>query len=254
MKKLLALMLCLAVTVPAGFPACAAEGAAVPELTVTRREIPDNDAMRFLAAMGAGWNLGNTFDAVSQGRNNIKLFNEMTLETAWCGAETTEAMFDTLKEAGFTTVRIPVSWHDHVIGIDHQISERWMARVQEVVDWAYDRDFFVILNVHHDEEQFLPASAHYDASAHYMQCVWQQIAQRFRDYGERLIFESMNEPRLLNTPYEWNFKASSKDCLDAADCINRLNQLFVDTVRATGGGNAERYLMVPAYDANPTTR
>ena len=251
MKKLFILMLCMAAAIPAGIPGGAAESApvAVPRLDVERYEIPDNDAMRFLKAMGVGWNLGNTFDAIRQSQG--KLFNEMSLETSWCGVKTSEAMLDALKDAGFTSIRIPVSWHDHVRGKDHQVSERWMARVQEVVDWAYSRGFYVILNIHHDEEQFLPSSEHYEASAHYMECVWQQIAQRFCDYGERLIFESMNEPRLLNSPYEWNFKAVSRTCRDAADCINRLNQLFVDTVRATGGNNAERYLMVPAYAANP---
>lgn len=252
MRKLMIALFCMVLAIAFGCVGCAAEDGevTVPQLSIKQRDIPDNDAMRFMKAMGVGWNLGNTFDAIKQGWNANA--DEMTLETSWSGVKTTEAMLDTLKEAGFSSIRIPVSWHDHVSGEDHQISERWMARVQQVVDWAYDRDFYVILNIHHDEDQFLPTEAHYEASAHYIQCVWQQIAERFRDYGDHLILESMNEPRLLNSQYEWYFNSSAKECLEAADCINRLNQLFVDTVRSTGGNNADRYLMVPAYDANPS--
>ena len=84
-----------------------------------------------------------------------------------------------------------------------------------------------------------------------MECIWKQLAARFRDYGEHLIMESKNEPRLMNSMYEWNFNPTAPDCIEAAKCLNQLNQLFVDTVRLSGGGNADRYLMVPAYDASP---
>ena len=251
-KKLLCLAMCLMLVLPcltALGEAVKKNEITVPELSTVRRPIPDNEAMTFLKKMGVGWNLGNTFDA-TKGTWNANA-DEMTVESSWCGVETTELVFDALKEAGFTCVRIPVSWHDHVSGPDYEISERWLNRVQEVVDWAYSRDMYVILNVHHDEDQFLPTSAHYEASAHYIECVWRQIAQRFRDYDERLILESMNEPRLMNSSYEWAFNPVALECKDAADCLNRLNQLFVDTVRATGGQNASRYLMVPAYDASP---
>ena len=167
MKKLLCLALCLVICLPcltALGEAAEKNEITVPELTILRREIPDNEAMDFLKKMGVGWNLGNTFDAIKQGWNANA--DEMTLETSWCGVRTTEAMFDALKEAGFTSVRIPVSWHDHVSGEDHEISERWMSRVQEVVDWAYDRGFYVILNIHHDEDQFLITREHAEASSH----------------------------------------------------------------------------------------
>lgn len=221
----------------------------IPEMTIVQKEVPDNEAMEFLKNLGVGWNLGNTFDAIKQGWN--KNADEMTLETVWCGVATSEKMFDALKEAGFTAVRIPVSWHDHVSGPDHEISERWMSRVQEVVDWAMERGFYVILNTHHDEDQFEPSAKHFEESAHYIECVWRQIGERFMDYDEHLILESMNEPRLMNSNYEWWFDANAPECQDAADCLNKLNQLFVDTVRATGGTNASRYLMVPGYDASP---
>ena len=250
MKKQFALILALLLLLTLLTGAAQAETAAtVPDLTITRRPIPENEAMEFMKKMGVGWNLGNTFDAIKGDWNRNA--DEMTVETSWVGIKTTEKMIEAIQAAGFSTIRIPVSWHDHVSGPDHEISEKWLDRVQQVVDWAYDRGLYVIINIHHDEDQFLPSSAHYEEAAHYVECIWKQLAARFRDYDEHLIMESMNEPRLLNSMYEWNFNPTAPDCIDAAKCLNQLNQLFVDTVRASGGGNAGRYLMVPAYDANP---
>lgn len=251
MKKTLSLILALSLLLPcvaALSEAAVEQTVAVPQLTITRRAIPDNEAMAFLKAMGVGWNLGNTFDAIKGDWNRNA--DEMTVETSWGNPKTKELVFDALKAAGFSTVRIPVSWHDHV-DADYNISEKWLARVEEVVDWALARDLYVILNIHHDEDQFLPTPAHYDESARYVEKIWQQLAARFRDRDEHLIFECMNEPRVVGAAYEWWFDGSNADCVKAAECINRLNQLFVDTVRATGGNNASRYLMVPGYDAAP---
>ena len=248
MKKRLSIALCLLLCLSC--VACISLGETVlPELTTAQRPIPENEAMAFLKKLGVGWNLGNTFDAIKQGWNANA--DGMTLETAWCGVETTEGVFQALRDAGYTVVRIPVSWHDHVSGENYTISERWLSRVQQVVDWAIENDLYVILNIHHDEDQFEPSSAHYELSARYIQCIWEQLAERFSGYDEHLIFESMNEPRLMKSQYEWWFDSNAQECLDAADCLNRLNQLFVDTVRGSGGNNAERYLMVPAYDASP---
>ncbi|MBR3107734.1 MAG: glycoside hydrolase family 5 protein [Clostridia bacterium] len=220
----------------------------VPDLTIARREIPDNEAMEFLKKIGVGWNLGNTFDAIKGAWNRNA--DEMTVETSWVGIKTTEAMIDALQKAGFTAIRVPASWHDHV-DKNYQISEKWLNRVQEVVDWIYSRGMTVILNIHHDEDQFLPTPGHKDESARYVQAIWTQLAERFRDYDDRLIMESMNEPRMVGHANEWWFDENSADCRNAARVLNELNQLFVDTVRASGGNNATRYLMVPGYDAAP---
>ncbi|MBO4836226.1 MAG: glycoside hydrolase family 5 protein [Clostridia bacterium] len=252
MKKVICMLLCagllLSVLLPSAVFAGSA-GADVPVLTIARRPVPDNAAMDFLKDMGVGWNLGNTFDAVKGDWNRNA--DEMTVETSWVGVRTTREIFAALREAGYGTVRIPVSWHDHVSGDSYTISARWLDRVQEVVDWALEEDLYVILNIHHDEDWFLPSSAHYEESSRYVGGIWEQLSARFRDYDQKLIFESMNEPRLVGSRYEWNFDRNSPECLDAADCLNRLNQLFVDTVRASGGNNAGRYLMVPGYDASP---
>lgn len=251
MKKMMSLLLalCLCLSCAAALGEAAQESAVtVPELTIARRPIPDNEAMTLLKSMGVGWNLGNTFDATKGDWNRNA--DEMTVETSWGNPKTTEALFDTLKEAGFSTVRIPVSWHDHV-DAEYKISEKWLARVEQVVDWALNRGFYVILNIHHDEEQFLPTLAHESESVRYVGAIWTQLAERFGNRDEHLIFESMNEPRVLGASYEWWYDAGNAGCVEAAECINRLNQLFVDIVRASGGNNANRYLMVPGYDAAP---
>ena len=235
--------LCLAI--PAG---AAAEGASVPELTVYRRELPASEALEFTKQLKIGWNLGNTLDAYADPFKG----NDLVLEKSWVGTYTTREMFTALHGAGFNTVRIPVSWHNHV-DADFVINEKWLSRVQEVVDYALGEGMYVILNTHHDnfESFYYPSGDHMDVSEKYISAIWTQVAARFADYDEHLIFESMNEPRQVGTDHEWNYDVSNPACREAADCINRLNQIFVDTVRASGGKNAERYLMVPGYDASP---
>ncbi|MDE5587735.1 MAG: glycoside hydrolase family 5 protein [Acetatifactor sp.] len=220
----------------------------IPEVSIEPSEVPDTEAFRFVRDMKIGWNLGNTFDAI----NDSGQGNEMDLETAWCGVMTTKDMIDDLKEAGFNSVRVPVSWHNHV-DEDYRISEAWLNRVQEVVDYVYDNGMYVILNIHHDNsESFMyPDSAHLEQSVKYVTTIWEQLCQRFGDYDEHLIFECMNEPRLVGSQYEWWINAGAEECKDAISCINEINQEFVNTVRAGGGSNLNRYLMIPGYDASP---
>ncbi len=233
------------------FSAAVGEEIVIPEMDFIRQQpIPDNEAMTFLKNMGVGWNLGNTFEAVKDQWTATR--DEMFLETYWQKDTITEPLFDLLKDAGFSTVRIPVSWHDH-IDADGVISERWLSRVQQVVDWAMSKGLYVILNAHHDVMTgvYYPSSEYYEASAAFTRGIWSQLAERFADYDEHLIFEPINEARQRDTDHEWSFDARNPDCLDAADCINRLNQLFVDTVRMSGGYNETRYLMIPGYATAP---
>lgn len=211
--------------------------------------IPDNEAMRFIRELKAGWNLGNAFDA----HPNNNSLRGLELEYTWCKAKTTKELIHALREAGFNLVRIPVSWHNHIIDDQYTIDPEWMDRVREVAQWVVDEGMYFIVNVHHDNWKycFYPDTEHYDQSERYLTAVWRQIAFAFADFDEHCILESMNEPRLVGTGYEWRLVGSSKECKDAMDCINRLNQQFVNTVRASGGNNATRYLAVPGYDASP---
>lgn len=222
----------------------------VPEVTVDKYKVPENEGMELIKDMQLGWNLGNTFDASDAG--HISAENELDYEKAWCGQITSIENIAALKAAGFKTIRIPVSWHNHVDEEFH-ISQPWLTRVKEVVDWCRDMDFYVILNTHHDnaEDYYYPDSAHMESSKKYLTAVWTQMAETFRDYDEHLILESMNEPRLVGTNYEWWLDRNNEQCKDAVNCINTLNQLFVDTVRATGGTNETRWLLCPGYAASP---
>ena len=228
------------------------EGILIPVIDDLKRfDIPDNEAMRFTRELKTGWNLGNTFDAYDNSPAGYQA--GLKLESSWTGAKTQQALFTALKEAGFNLIRIPVSWHNHLIDDEYTIDPVWMNRVKEVAGWAVEEGLYIIINVHHDNQvgYLYPDTEHYESSAAYMSAVWKQMAEAFADFDEHCILESMNEPRLVGTKYEWNYSAAVPHCKDSAECINKLNQLFVDTVRATGGNNATRYLAVPGYDASP---
>lgn len=242
MKRLLTLLLALLIP-------CAAlcdSGVTIPDLTADEVEIPDNEAMAFLRRMGLGWNLGNTLDAYGAWYTG-----EMNSETCWGNPRTTAVIFQALKEAGFGYVRIPITWHGH-FDSGYTISDAWMDRVQEVVDMALDAGLIVIINTHHDNDvrYYYPDRDHEEESCRFVSRIWEQVAARFADYDERLIFENLNEPRLVGTSYEWTFNTAMPVVREAAEIINEMNQLFVDTVRASGGYNAERYLSVCGYAAS----
>lgn len=241
------LMLLSLLLLPLSSAVC--EEIAVPEVTTRTFAVADNEAMRFVNSLRLGWNLGNCFDA----SDCTWLSDEMAYESAWCGAKVTPALLDAVQEAGFQTVRIPVSWHNHLTDEAYSISERWLTRIQEVVDLCMERGMFVILNIHHDvsTDYLYPSTPYLAQSINYVTAIWSQLCERFAEYDDHLIFESCNEPRLVGHANEWYFDTRNADCQDAASCINQINQAFVDTVRASGGKNATRYLLCPGYAASP---
>jgi len=202
-------------------------------------------ALAFVRKLRLGWNLGNTMDANNSATGGANL----DLETSWSKVRTTPEMFETLKNAGFKSIRVPVSWHNHV-DEDFNINKDWLARVKEIVDYVIDNDMYCTINIHHDNMKgyFYPTSEYLEQSKKYVGRIWEQVGETFKDYDDHLIFESLNEPRLVGTSNEWSLSDNDM-CHDAVKCINELNQLFVDTIRAQGGNNAERYLLVPAYAA-----
>lgn len=197
----------------------------------------DITALEFTAGIKIGWNLGNTLDATGG--------SGLSQETSWGNPKTTPELMQAVKDAGFNAVRIPTTWEKQM-DENNIISEEWMNRVQEVVDYAYNLDMYVILNMHH-EEWHCPYADQEEAISAKLTSAWTQIANRFKDYDERLIFEGMNEPRWKNTEYEWN---GGND--EGRTVVNHLNQVFVNAVRATGGNNEYRFLMICPYAANST--
>ena len=223
--------------------------AVIPELSIEAKYVPDTEAFQYVKDMKIGVSLGNTFDAYK----DTNLSDEMDTETTWVSVKTSQSMIKAFHDAGFETIRIPVSWHNHV-DAEYNISEKWADRVNQVVDWAIEEGMHVILNIHHDNHEeangLYPDKAHLEQSKKYIKRIWEQLSERYKDYDEKLIFESMNEPRLVGNQYEWWFPAGNAEAKEATACINELNQLFVDTVRASGGNNATRYLMCPGYCAS----
>ncbi len=210
------------------------------------------DTEAILEDMGLGWNLGNSLDATGG--------SGLDTETSWSNPKTTQALIDKAKSLGFNTVRVPVSWGKHVSGDNYTIDSAWLARVKEVVDYCYKNDMYVILNIHHDTKSsasasgagYYPRSSAYSSSEKFVTSVWSQAAEYFKDYDYHLIFETLNEPRLIGTGYEWWFNKWNipSEVKDAIDCINKLNQKAVDTIRDTGSNNRGRLIMCPGYDAS----
>ena len=221
---------------------------------VFSKEMKDISATEVTKLMGTGWNLGNTLDAVA-GRG-------LGSETSWGQPKTTKQMIDNLSASGMKTIRIPVSWSNHIIDNAGTIDPAWMARVKEIVDWAIADDMYVILNCHHDNAEtpngltankgYYPSSKGLKESVKFVKRTWTQIAKTFNnDYDEHLIFETLNEPRLRNTGVEWTYSSNDSDCKDSMNVLNKLNQTAVDAIRASGGNNAKRFIMCPSYAAAP---
>lgn len=202
--------------------------------------------------MTFGWNLGNTLDVCQADRDGDGKINEHVEagekvdETLWGNPKATKDLFTSLKKNGVNVVRIPVTWRDHMDS-DGNIDREWMDRVQQVVDYAYSQGMYVIINVHHDgggDPKFgawiiEESQNDYNTFLKKYKNVWKQIAERFKNYSDYLIFESMNEVG-FDTLY-------NKNKADAYNLINKINQDFVDIIRATGGNNAKRHLLIAGY-------
>ena len=203
-------------------------------------------AKQTVVDMTNGWNLGNTLDAPG--------------ETQWGQPLTTKAMIDTLAASGIKSIRIPTSWNIHMDS-NYTVNPNWMKRVKEIVDWAIDDGMYVILNCHHDNYNnpakmpkghgYYPNKTNYIESAKFVYNLWSQIATDFNNgYDEHLVFEVLNEPRLCGTSHEWWFDKNASECVEAAGCLNKLNQFALDAIRETGGNNQKRYVMIPALGAS----
>lgn len=208
------------------------------------------DAWEITGQMTVGWNLGNTLDA--HGSNINYNTSPAVAAASWGCAAPNQEQFNAVKAKGFNTVRIPTTWYQHIRWDDasqmYLVNDAWMDYVKQTVDYAYNQDMFVILNMHH--EDFINVSGFTDQTyadaSKKLQDIWTQVAEEFKDYDQHLIFEGMNEPREVGTRQEWT---GGND--DGKAYVNKLNALFVQTVRGQGSSaNKERLLMLPAYGAN----
>ena len=211
--------------------------------------LPDNNAISLSRKLGYGWNLGNQMDAMVGGISG---------ETYWGNEKCTQATFDNLKAKGFSTVRIPVTWMGHIGDApEYAVETAWLDRVAEIAGYAKKAGLNAIVNVHHDDSpesgwlcvHKAASDADYkkDMMARY-KALWEQVARKFAEEGEWLIFEGYNELQ----DGGWGFGGNLTDGGKQYAVINEIAQTFVTTVRAAGGKNADRYLSILGYSANPS--
>lgn len=201
--------------------------------------------------MGVGWNLGNTLDA-NDATKTWKTTAEH--ETCWGQPVTKPELLKMMKEAGFGAIRVPITWYQEM-DADGKVNDAWMKRVKEVVDYVIDNGMYCIINVHHDTgadsgnyKSWLKAStSSYNTNKAKYEGLWKQIAEQFKDYDQKLLFESYNE--MLDEKNTWN---EPVDKTDGYKAINSYAKSFVTTVRATGGNNKDRNLVVNTYSASST--
>ena len=233
--------------------------------------------------MGVGWNLGNTLESNSGDVNNmwIEAYTQRRpsdYEIAWKQAVATRELIHMFKEAGFNAIRVPVTWYPHMGNFtatisgtywnkdawlqstDYTVDPVWMARVKEVVGYVLDEGMYCILNVHHDTGTYGTSWLRADQSVYTAvrerYCsLWRQIATEFNPYGPKLLFESFNE--MLDLGDHWTYAGTEENPqagTEADRVINAYNADFVATVRATGGNNANRNLVLNTYAASTDQR
>ena len=198
--------------------------------------------------MGVGWNLGNTLDANDASKTWTTTEQH---ETCWGQPVTKPELMKMMKEAGFNSIRVPVTWYQEMDS-DGNVNEAWMNRVKEVVDYVIDNGMYCILNVHHDtgdgNTHWIHASStNYNKNKAKFEKLWKQIAETFKDYDQHLLFEGYNE--MLDDNNTWN---EPKNKTDGYKAINDYAKSFVTTVRNSGGNNASRNLIVNTYSASST--
>ncbi len=240
MRKKSALVFAMILAVVAG---CAGGKTVAPTLALTEAPatatpVPDSfdviaaaTTQEYVNLMGVGWNLGNSLDSANTGRED-----HMKAEVAWGNPIVVQNLIKNIKAQGFKTIRVPVSYVDHMEEDGLTIKTEWLDRVQEVVDWCVEEDLFIILNIHHEDSWLTKASTDYDGVMKRYTSIWNQIAERFGDYNEKLIFESMNE-------IGFDDLGTEKGC----ELISKINAEFVQLIRNSGKRNGERYLLLAGY-------
>jgi len=194
------------------------------------RDISSNE---LVAEMGIGWNLGNSFDV----RDKDK--------TVWGNPLSTSTHIRDVKALGFETLRIPITWNfDQLERSPYTIETPYLARIQLIVNEALNNDMHVIINTHHDD-WIIPTIDEAEEVKNRLSSLWTQVATHFKDYGDHLIFETMNETRLHGSPEEWNGGTQ-----EGRDMVNDFHKVSVDAIRATGGNNNKRHIMVSTYAAS----
>lgn len=203
----------------------------------------DKTAAKTVRDMGVGWNLGNTLEACGDWINGSTVEN---YETAWGNPVTTQEIIDGVKAAGFKSIRIPVAW-SNLMAADYTINDNLLKRVKEVADYCSNNDMYVIVNIHWDGGWFDKFATDHDEAMKKYTSVWTQISNYFKDYPKNLIFESLNEEGCWNSIWNRYSGTSGDDKTRAYNILNNINQQFINIVRASGGNNVSRCLLIAGY-------
>ena len=197
-------------------------------------EARDISSFELVDEMGVGWNLGNYFDVQSRDK------------TLWGNPKPTKSVIDAVYRMGFKTLRIPITWGYHQSeNAPYTIEEAYLKEIKEVVDFGFQNKMHVIINVHHDNDWVIPTASGAEKSKDRLASLWTQVADVFQPYNDSLIFETLNEPRLEGSPEEWTGGTS-----EGRKFINEFHQVAVDAIRATGGNNTKRHIMIPTWAAS----
>lgn len=204
--------------------------------------------MELVREMGLGINLGNTFESCGDW---IKKWGDGTVasyETAWGSPIITQEMIEGYRKAGFGVLRIPVAW-SNMADDNYNLSPEYLAAVKQVVDWTLDSGMYAIINIHHDNGWMADFPNNPEGCMTRYEKIWTQVADYFKDYDDRLMFESLNEEACWEDVWnKWKGSNEGKDVVFGL--CNSINQKFVDVVRSSGGNNPKRHLLIAGYSTN----
>lgn len=203
--------------------------------------VRDMTTQEVVKDMGLGINLGNTFEATGGSGSSVHAF-----ETMWGSPEVTQPLIQGYADAGFGVMRLPVAW-SNLMGEDYTISPELLARVDEVTGWAVDSGMYVIMNIHWDGGWWEKFPTEKEECMKKYTRIWEQITEYYNKYGDKLMFESLNEEGCWDSVWNRYSGSDGPEKAEAYGLLNEINQKFVDIVRASGGNNEGRHLLIAGY-------
>lgn len=220
----------------AGFCGCSVDA---------KESIRDMTTMEIVHDMGLGINLGNTMESSGMSLGSVQAY-----ETGWGSPVITQPMIQGYADAGFGVLRVPVAWSNLMNKKTYEISPDYIARVKEIVNWAIDADMYVIMNIHWDGGWWtgFAKDDQRDKCFEKYESIWTQLCEAFGEYGDKLMFESLNEEGGWEDI--WNRYSNQGDKEKSFGILNDINQRFVNIVRGSGGNNAKRHLLIAGYNTD----